>query len=80
MQCTANDAMIDSGHAHKALDDCIVVWRITHIFAERVGISMEELLTRFSVELDLAPSTTQLTTLPQQQVIVATSAQVKNVP
>ena len=55
--------MIDSGHAHRALDDCIVLWRITDIFAERIGISMKELLSRFSVELDLASSTAQLSML-----------------
>jgi len=63
LQCTAKDMMIDSGHAHRALDDCIVLWRIANIFAERVGISMKELVSRFSVELDLASSTTQLTML-----------------
>ena len=63
LQCTAKDMMIDSGHAHRALDDCIVLQRITNIFAERVGISMKELLSRFSVELDLASSTAQLTML-----------------
>jgi len=63
LQCTAKDMMIDSGHAHRALDDCIVLWRITNIFAERIGISMKELLSRFSVELDLASSTAQLSML-----------------
>ena len=63
LQCTAKDMMIDSGHAHRALDDCIVLWRITSTFAERIGISMKELLSRFSVELDLASSTAQLSML-----------------
>ena len=55
--------MIDSGHAHRALDDCIVLWRITNIFAERIGISMKHLLLMFLAELDLASSTAQLTML-----------------
>ena len=55
--------MIDSGHAHRALDDCIVLWRITNVFAERLGISMKELLSSFSVELDVASSTAQLSML-----------------
>ena len=63
LQCTAKDMMIDSGHAHRALDDCIVLWRITNIFAERIGISMKELLSRFAVALDLCSSTAQLTML-----------------
>ena len=63
LQCTAKDMTIDSGHAHRALDDCIVLWRITSTFAERIGISMKELLSRFSVELDLASSTAQLSML-----------------
>jgi len=60
LQCTAKDMTIDSGHAHRALDDCIVLWRITHIFAERLGISMQELMSSFVVELDLDSSTVQL--------------------
>jgi len=63
LQCTAQLMIIDSGNAHRALDDCIVLWRITNVFAERIGISMKELLSRFSVELDLASSTAQLTML-----------------
>jgi len=63
LQCTAKDMMIDSGHAHRALDDCIVLWRITNVFAERLGISMKELLSSFSVELDVASSTAQLSML-----------------
>ena len=63
LQCTAKDMMIDSGHAHRALDDCIVLWRVTNIFAERIGISMTELLSRFAVALDLCSSTAQLTML-----------------
>jgi len=63
LQCTAQLMMIDSGHAHRALDDCIVLWRITNVFAERIGISMKELLSRFVVELDLSSSTAQLTML-----------------
>ena len=63
LQCTAKDLMIDSGHAHRALDDCIVLWRITSILAERVGISMKRLLSMFLVELDVVSSTAQLTML-----------------
>jgi len=63
LQCTAKDLMIDSGHAHRALDDCIALRRIAVILAERIGISMKELLSRFLVELDLASSAAQLAML-----------------
>ena len=63
LQCTATDMMIDSGNAHRALDDCTVLWQITHILAERVGMSMKQLLSMFLVQLDMASSTAQLSTL-----------------
>ena len=55
--------MIDAGHAHRALDDCIALWRIMHVYAERLDLSMNDLLSRFVVELDLASSTAQLSIL-----------------
>ena len=63
LQCIARDMIIDSGNAHRALDDCIVLWRITTVLAERIGISMKHLLSMFLVELDVASSTAQLATI-----------------
>jgi DNA polymerase III alpha subunit (gram-positive type) len=63
LQCTAKDMTIDSGSAHRALDDCIALWKITTTLAARIGISMKELLSRFVVELDMVSSTAQLSTL-----------------
>ncbi len=40
LQCLARGTMTDPGHAHRALDDCIALLKITHIFAQRVGPSI----------------------------------------
>ena len=63
LQCTARDMTIDSGSAHRALDDCIVLRRLTSILAERVGIRMKRLLSFHLVDLDVLSSIAQLRTL-----------------
>ena len=55
--------MTDPGHAHRALDDCIVLRKITNIFAHRIGTSTRHLLSLYLVEFDLASSIAQLTVL-----------------
>ena len=63
LQCLARDTMTDPGDAHRALDDCIVLRKITHTLAQRLGTSMKHLLSFYLVELDLASSIAQLTGL-----------------
>jgi len=63
LQCLARDTMTDPGHAHRALDDVIALREITHIFAQRIGASIQHLLSCYLVELDLASSIAQLTVL-----------------
>ena len=63
LQCMARDTMTDPGNAHRALDDCIVLSMITTILAERVGISMKELLSMFVVNVDVASSAAHLALL-----------------
>ena len=55
--------MTDPGHAHRALDHCIALWKITEIFAQRVGIPMKLLLSLFLMDLDMNSSVAQLWTL-----------------
>ena len=63
LQCLARDTMMDPGHAHRALDDCVVLGKIANIFAQRLGVSTQHLLSMYLVELDLASSIAQLTVL-----------------
>ena len=63
LQCMARDTMTDPGNAHRALDDCIALWRITNILAERNGIAMTYLLSMLLVEVDVVSSAAQLATL-----------------
>ena len=63
LQCLARDTHTDPGNAHRALDDCIALCSISHIFANRLGISMKRLFSFYLVELDLESSIAQLTTL-----------------
>ena len=55
--------MTDPGHAHRALDDCVALRKITEIFAQRVGIPTKRLLSLFLMDLDLNSSVAQLRTL-----------------
>ena len=63
LQCLARDTTTDPGDAHRAIDDCIALRKITHIFGQRLGTSMKYLLSFYLVELDLASSIAQLTML-----------------
>ena len=63
LQCLARDTMTDPGHAHRALDDCVALRKITEIFAQRVGIPTKRLLSLFLMDLDLNSSVAQLRTL-----------------
>ena len=63
LQCLARDTHTDPGNAHRALDDCIALRSISHIFADKLGISMKRLFSFYLVELDLESSFAQLTTL-----------------
>jgi len=63
LQCLCQKMAVYSGNAHRALDDCLALREITNIFAQRVGISAQYLLSCYLVELDLASSIAQLTVL-----------------
>ena len=63
LQCMARDTNTDPGHCHRALHDAITLRKITNIFTQRIGISTRHLLSCYLVELDLASSIAQLTTL-----------------
>ena len=63
LQCLARDTMTDPGHAHRALDDCVALRKITEIFAQRAGIPTKRLLSLFLMELDFNSSVAQLRTL-----------------
>ena len=63
LQCLAKDTMTDPGHAHRALDDCIALRKITDIFAHRLGTSTRHLLSLYLVELDLTSSIAHLSVL-----------------
>ena len=63
LQCLARDTHTDPGNAHRALDDCIALCSVSHVFANRLGTSMKRLFSFYLVELDLESSIAQLTTL-----------------
>ena len=60
LQCLAQRSMSDSGRAHRALDDCLVLRQVVVSVAESIGISVKELLAHFALELDLECSTLQI--------------------
>ena len=63
LQCLARDTHTDPGNAHRALDDCIALCSIFHLFTNRLDISMKRLFSFYLIELDLESNIAQLTTL-----------------
>ena len=55
--------MIDSGRAHRALDDTVALRRVCEALAQTLGTTLPCLLVLFAVEIDLPSSVAQLTVL-----------------
>ena len=73
LQCLARDTHTDPGNAHRGLDDCIALCSISHIFANKLGISMKRLFSFYLVELELESSIALLTTRIQKKMYVRAS-------
>ena len=63
LQCLCKELAIDSGNAHRALDDCLALRNILHISAQRCGLSFRLFLSLYVVEVDLDSSIAQLSVL-----------------
>ena len=59
-------ARIDTGRAHRALDDCLALRRVIENMAQSLDLSLAALLKHFAVEVDLASSIAQLSVLMDQ--------------
>ena len=55
--------LVDSGRAHRALDDCVSLASVAHIMAESVDLPVSRLLMHFAVELDLQSGLAQISVL-----------------
>ena len=66
LQCISLRARIDTGRAHRALDDCLALRRVVESMAQSLDVPLGALLKHFAVEVDLASSLAQLSVLMDQ--------------
>ena len=66
LQCISLRARIDTGRAHRALDDCLALRRVVESMAQSLDVPLAALLKHFAVEVDLASSLAQLSVLMDQ--------------
>lgn len=63
LQCLSLRLMVDSGRAHRALDDVLSLRSVSESLAQSLGLTLPSLLARFAVEVDLPSSLAQLSVL-----------------
>ena len=63
LQCLSLRLLVDTGRAHRALDDCVSLRQVMASVAFALGVSLPVLLQRFGQELDLTSSLAQLAVL-----------------
>ena len=63
LQCLSLRAVVETGRAHRGLDDCLSLRQVAASMALTLGVPMPSLLARFGFELDLASSLAQLALL-----------------
>jgi len=66
LQCISLRAHIDTGRAHRALDDCLALRRVVESMAQSLDVPLAALLKHFAVKVDLASSLAQLSVLMDQ--------------
>ena len=63
LQCLSNHFMVDTGRAHRALDDCHSLRRVCEALTQTLGTTLPRLLVLFAVDVDLPSSLAQLSVL-----------------